>query len=120
VTGFIPINADVLILNEAGNSERRRVETYFQETNSDYYWPNNDERPYVPQGSRWNMFIANTNALLATSDTAGIARQDALRDSASRIDNGTIFKAGSALFRVISVGFSSGSNGIEEGICTQP
>jgi hypothetical protein len=115
VTGFIPINADVLILNEAGNSERRRVETYFQETNSDYYWPNNDERPYVPQGSRWNMFIANTNALLATSDTAGIARQDALRDSASRIDNGTIFKAGSALFRVISVGFSSGSNGIEDG-----
>ena len=115
VTGFIPINADVLILNEAGNTERRRVETYFQEKNSDYYWPNNDKRPYVPQGSRWNMFIANTNALLATSDTAGNARQDALRDSASRIDNGTIFKAGSALFRVISVGFSSGSNGIEDG-----
>jgi hypothetical protein len=115
VTGFIPINADVLILNEAGNTERRRVETYFQEVTSDYYWPNNDERPYVPQGSRWNMFIANTSALLASSDTAGIARQDALRDSASRIDNGTIFKAGSALFRVVSVGFSGGSNGIEEG-----
>ena len=115
VTGFIPINADVLILNEAGNSERRRVEAYFQEANSEYYWPNNDERPYVPQGSRWNMFIANTSALLASSDTAGIARQDALRDSASRIDNGTIFKAGSALFRVISVGFSSGTNGIEDG-----
>jgi hypothetical protein len=72
-------------------------------------------RHYVPVGSRWNMFIANTNALLASSDTAGIARQDALRDSASRIDNGTIFKAGSALFRVVSVGFSGGSNGIEEG-----
>jgi hypothetical protein len=115
VTGFIPINADVLILNEAGNTERRRVETYFQEVSSDYYWPNNDQRHYVPQGSRWNMFIANTNALLASSDTAGIARQDALRDSASRIDNGTIFKAGSALFRVVSVGFSGGSNGIEEG-----
>ena len=115
VTGFIPINADVLILNEAGNTERRRVETYFQEVTSDYYWPNNNRRPKVPQGSRWNMFIANTNPLLASSDTAGIARQDALRASASQVDNGTIFKAGSALFRVVSVGFSGGSNGIEEG-----
>jgi len=115
VTGFIPINADVLILNEAGNSERQRVGAYFQEAGGDYYWPNNDERPFVPQGSAWNMFISNTNALLSTTDTAGIARQDALRDSATRVDNGTIFKAGSALFRVVLVSFSNGSNGIEEG-----
>lgn len=115
VTGFIPINADILILNEDGNTERRRVEAYFQEVSSDYYWPNNDERPYVPEGSRWNMVLWNTSELLVPSDTKGIARQDALRDSASRIDNGTIFKAGSALFRVVSVRFSSGTNGIEDG-----
>ena len=114
VTGFIPIEADVLILNEAGNTERRRVEARFQ-SRSGSYWPNNDNRPFVPVGDLWLLFVHHTIELLPSSDTAGIARQDALRDSASRIDNGTIFKAGSALFRVVSVSFTGGSNGIEEG-----
>jgi hypothetical protein len=114
VTGFIPIEADVLILNEAGNSERRRVESRFL-SQSGTYWPDNDDRPFVPVGAPWLLFIAHTIELLPSNDTAGIARQDALRDSASRIDNGTIFKAGSALFRVVSVSFNAGANGIEEG-----
>jgi hypothetical protein len=114
VTGFIPIEADVLILNEAGNSERRRVESRFL-SQSGTYWPDDDGRPFVPVGAPWLLFIAHTIELLPSNDTAGIARQDALRDSASRIDNGTIFKAGSALFRVVSVAFAGGSNGIEEG-----
>jgi len=114
VTGFIPIEADVLILNEAGNSERRRVEARFQ-SQAGTYWSDNGDRPLVPVGASWVLFIAHTIELLPSSDTAGIARQDALRDSASRIDNGTIFKAGSALFRVVSVNFTGGSNGIEEG-----
>jgi arylformamidase len=114
VTGFIPIEADVLILNEAGNSERRRVEARFQ-SRSGAYWPDNGNRPFVPVGDFWELFVGHTIELLPTTDTAGIARQDALRDSASRIDNGTIFKAGSALFRVVSVSFTGGSNGIEEG-----
>jgi hypothetical protein len=122
VTGFIPIEADVLILNESGNTERRRVEARFQ-SRSGPYWPNyglllrrrNDNRPLVPVGDFWELFVGHTIELLPTTDTAGIARQDALRDSASRIDNGTIFKAGSALFRVVSVSFAGGSNGIEEG-----
>ena len=115
VTGFIPINADVLILNESGNSERRRVEARFQ-SRSGAYWPDNDDRPVVPVGDFWELFVAHTIELLPTADTAGIARQDALRDSASRIDNGTIFKAGSALFRVVAIGFADNStNGIEGG-----
>lgn len=114
VTGFIPIEADVLILNEAGNTERRRVESRFL-SQSGTYWPDNDDRPFVPVGAPWVLFIGHTIESLPSSDTAGIARQDALRDSASRIDNGTIFKAGSALFRVVSVNFAGGSNGIEEG-----
>jgi hypothetical protein len=114
VTGFIPIEADILILNEAGNSERRRVESRFL-SQSGAYWPDNDDRPFVPVGSPWLLFVGHTIELLPTTDTPGIARQDALRDSASRIDNGTIFKAGSALFRVVSVAFAGGSNGIEDG-----
>ena len=115
VTGFIPIEADVLILNESGNSERRRVEARFQ-SRAGAYWPDNGDRPLVPVGDFWELFVAHTIELLPTTDTAGIARQDALRDSASRIDNGTIFKAGSALFRVVSVGFADNStNGIEGG-----
>lgn len=114
VTGFIPINADILILDENGNSVRRRVETYFQ-SQSGSYWSDDDHRPTVPVGDRWNLFIAHTIESLPSSDTAGIARQDALRDSASRIDNGAIFKAGSALFRVVYANYGGSANGIEEG-----
>ena len=66
-------------------------------------------------GNYWGLFIGHTIEQLATSDTAGIARQDALRASASQVDNGTIFKAGSALFRVVSVNYEDSNNGIEEG-----
>jgi hypothetical protein len=117
VTGFIPINADVLILNEAGNTVRRRVDTYYQSQNGDY-WPDGDNRPMVPVGNRWTLVINNTTENLASSDTAGIARQDALRAAASQIDNGAIFKAGSALFRVVSASYGGSANGIEEGNLT--
>lgn len=114
VTGFIPINADVLILNEAGNTERRRVDTYFQSQNGNY-WPNSDDRPLVPVGNRWSLVITNTAGNLPSSDTAGNARHDALRNAASQVDNSAIFKAGSALFRVVAVSYSGSANGIEEG-----
>jgi hypothetical protein len=115
VTGFIPVVADVLILNKAGNTERRRVDTYFQSGSGTLYWPDDDNRPFVPVGNQWGLFIGHTIEQLATDDTAGIARQDALRASASQVDNGTIFKAGSALFRVIAVNYGGSNNGIEEG-----
>ena len=117
VTGFLPINADVLILNESGNYVRRRVDTYFQSQNGDY-WPDSDNRPVVPVGNRWTLVVSNTAENLASSDTAGIARQDALRAAASQIDNGAIFKAGSALFRVVSASYGGSANGIEEGNLT--
>ena len=117
VTGFLPINAEVLILNESGYSVRRRVDTYFQSQNGDY-WPDSDDRPMVPVGNRWTLVVSNTAENLAPSDTAGIARQDALRTAASQIDNGTIFKAGSALFRVVSASYGGSANGIEEGNLT--
>jgi hypothetical protein len=114
VTGFIPINVDVLTLNSQGNYDRRRVDTYFQSQNGDY-WPNNSSRSAVPVGNRWTLIIPNTAGNLPSSDTPGIARHDALRASASMIDNGAIFKAGSALFRVVTVSYSGSANGIEEG-----
>jgi hypothetical protein len=117
VTGFIPINADVLILNEAGGSVRRRVETSFQSQNGDY-WPDNDNRPVVPVGNRWTLVITNTTGSPSSSDTPAIARQDALRAAASQIDNGAIFKSGSALFRVVSASYGGSANGIEEGNLT--
>lgn len=117
VTGFLPVNADVLILNEAGNSVRRRVDTYFQSQNGDY-WPDSDDRPVVPVGNRWTLVVSNTAESLGPGDTPGIARQDALRAAASQIDNGAIFKAGSALFRVVSASYGGSTNGIEEGDLT--
>jgi hypothetical protein len=117
VTGFLPINADVLILNEAGNSVRRRVDTYFQSQNGDY-WPDSDSRPVVPVGNRWTLVIINTIGSPASTDTPALARQDALRAAASQIDNGAIFKAGSALFRVVSASYGGSANGIEEGNLT--
>jgi hypothetical protein len=117
VTGFLPINADVLILNEAGGSVRSRVDTYFQSQNGDY-WPDRDDRPVVPVGNRWTLVVSNTAESPASSDTPAIARQDALRAAASQIDNGAIFKAGSALFRVVSASYGGSTNGIEEGNLT--
>ena len=114
VTGFIPINVDVLILNDKGYSERRLVETSFRSPTGNY-WPDASDRPVVPVGDRWELYVANTAELLLTTDTVGLARQDALRACASRIDNGAIFKAGSALFRVVYVRFTGGKNNIEEG-----
>ena len=114
VTGFIPINASVLILNEQGNIELKRVEAYFQSQSGDY-WPDNNNRPFVPVGDLWNLFIANTAQPLLSSDTSGIARQDALRASSSQVDNGAMFKVGSALFRVLYVSYGGSANGIEEG-----
>ena len=113
VTGFIPVNADVLIVNEAGNTQRKRVGIQFEPQENAVYWPDNDERPLVPEGFKWNLHIANTAALLATTDTLGLAAQDALRAAASQIDNGSIFKAGTALFRVAVVSYDGGSDGIE-------
>jgi hypothetical protein len=108
VTGFIPVNADVLIVNEAGNTQRKRVGIQFKPQENAVYWPDNDERPLVPEGFKWNLHIANTAALLATTDTLGIAAQDALRAAASQIDNGSIFKIGTALFRVAVVSYDGG------------
>jgi hypothetical protein len=115
VTGFIPVNADVLIVNEAGNTQRKRVGIQFKPQENAVYWPDNDERPLVPEGFKWNLHIANTAALLATTDTLGIAAQDALRAAASQIDNGSIFKAGTALFRVVRVSYGDSKDGIEGG-----
>jgi hypothetical protein len=113
VTGFIPVNADVLIVNNAGRTQRKRVGIQFEPQENAVYWPDNDERPLVPEGFKWNLHIANTAALLATTDTLGIAAQDALRAAASQVDNGSIFKIGTALFRVAVVSYDGGGNGIE-------
>jgi hypothetical protein len=113
VTGFLPINYDVLILDSKGNTQRRRVDTSFS-SSSGNYWPDNGTRPTVPVGSRWTLIVPNTAENLPSSDTAGNARQDALRASASLIDNGSIFKAGSTLFRVVSATYANSANGLEE------
>jgi hypothetical protein len=115
VTGFIPVNADVLIVDEAGNTQRTRVVIQFKPQENAVYWPDNDERPRVPEGFKWNLHIANTAALLPASDTLGIAAQDALRAAASQVDNGSIFKIGTALFRVAVVSYGDSKDGIEGG-----
>jgi hypothetical protein len=107
VTGFIPVNADVLTLNESG--DRVRTGTNVQ---------------YTPQqnsfalGNAITVNIPNTTALLETTDTPGIATQDARRASASMFDNGAIFKTGSALFRVASLSYSNNGSSIDEGDLT--
>jgi hypothetical protein len=117
VTGFIPVNADVLTLNNDGETKRKRVEVSFQSQGQNY-WPDSDDRPIVPVGSLWTLIVPDTKKLLKSTDTTGLAVQDALRAAASQIDNGSIFKAGTALFRVVSASYGSSANGIEEGSLT--
>jgi hypothetical protein len=73
----------------------------------------------VPPNSEWTLTIPTTKEALLTTNTEGIARQDAQRAAAATIDNGNIFKAGTAIFRVIgSVSFGAGNSSIEEGPMT--
>jgi hypothetical protein len=107
VTGFIPINAEVLTLNEAG--DRVRTNTNVQ------YTP---QQNWFALGYAITVTIPNTTALLETTDTPGIATQDARRASASMFDNGAIFKTGSALFRVASLSYANNGSSIDEGNLT--
>jgi hypothetical protein len=114
VTGFIPIVADVLIVNRFGFAERRRVGVVFTENNA-VYWPDNSgDRPLVPVGARWELHIPSTRNVLLTTQTLGLARQDALRAAASQIDSGAIYKIGSALFRVAKAQYNEGASSIEQ------
>jgi hypothetical protein len=107
VTGFIPVNADVLTLDKQG----RKVLTLV----GIQYTP----RPNTfSGGDKITLTIPNTTDLPLTSDTPANARQDALRAAASLVDNGVIFKTGSALFRVASIEYANNGSDIEEGNLT--
>jgi hypothetical protein len=113
VTGFIPIVADVLIVNRFGDRERARVGVVFEGNNA-IYWPENNNRALVPVGLRWELHVPSTKDLLLTTDTLGLARQDALRAAAAQVDNGSLYKIGSTLFRVVSSRYNEGASSIEQ------
>ena len=105
VTGFIPINAKVLILNTEGDRE-------FSSSNIQY-----TPRPDIfNEGAIIDVQINDNRTILLTTDALGIARQDAKRAAASMFDNGAIFKTGSALFRVKSLAYSDNGTTIDEGV----
>ena len=119
VNGFIPINADVLVLKNNGGIERLNNSITFVADGGGYWSGAGDTRIPVPAGSKWTLTIPTTKEALLTTNTEGIARQDAQRAAAATIDNGNIFKAGTAIFRVIgSVSFGAGNSSIEEGPMT--
>jgi hypothetical protein len=113
VTGFIPVNADVLIVTARGEAQRFPVGVAFLPRGNVDYWPNSGNRPTVPVGSKWDLFINNT--IFDTTDPLGVAYQNALRAAASQVDNGSIFKIGTALFRVTYLSYGGTGNGLEEG-----
>jgi hypothetical protein len=71
VTGFIPVNADVLIVTARGEAQRFPVGVAFLPRGNVDYWPNSGNRPTVPVGSKWDLFINNT--IFATTDPLGVA-----------------------------------------------
>jgi hypothetical protein len=107
VTGFIPINADVLTLDKSGNKVLTLVGIQYTPRPSTF-----------SSGDRITVTVPNTKDLPLTTDTPANARQDALRAAASLFDDGAIFKTGSALFRVVSTTYAGGGNDIEEGNLT--
>ena len=123
VTGFIPVNAQVMILTPKGDRERKLVDVKL--TGRDGFWGNNLNRPIVPEGQVFKLIIGDTQQALFTDDTAGIAAQDAQRAASSIVDNGALFKAGSAKFRVRGAEYAGDGN-IEtskltvELVCIQP
>jgi hypothetical protein len=110
VTGFIPVNADVLTLDTNGNQVFTLVGVQYEMTNG-------EPRPAAfAIGNKITLTVPNTTALPLTTDTPANARQDALRAAASLFDNGAIFKLGSALFRVAKpLNYANDGSDIEEG-----
>ena len=108
ITGFIPVNADVLTLDNNGNQVLTLVGVQ--------YTP----RPAAfAIGNKITLTVPDTTALPLTTDTPANARQDALRAAASLFDNGAIYKLGSALFRVASpLSYANNGSDIEEGNLT--
>lgn len=125
VTGFIPINYNLTVLNSEGKVIEETVKTSFAPDAGSYWSGSTPSTTPVPVGLGWTLIVPNTSETYTSDDLAPLARQDALRGIASLIDNGTQFKAGSAIFRVESVSFSSGNFGIETGnllarlVCTR-
>jgi hypothetical protein len=109
VTGFIPINVDLLTLNKAGNPQRKIVPIGLAGAGS--YWSNSDSgRNSVPVGTTFTLTIPKVEQNVLSDDTRGLARQDAVRAAAALIDNGSLFKSGSLLLRVVSAEYGGNGN----------
>ena len=109
VTGFIPINVDLLTLNKAGDPQRKIVNISL---NAGAYWSKTSSsgRDSVPVGTNFTLTIPKVEQNLFSDDTRGLARQDAVRAAAALIDNGSLFKAGSLLLRVVSAEYGGNGN----------
>jgi len=108
VTGFIPVNAEVMILTPKGERKRKLVDVEL--TGRGDFWGNNLNRPIVPVGTALKLIIGDTSKALLSDNTAGIAAQDAQRAASSLVDNGALFKAGSAKFRVRGAKYDGDGN----------
>jgi hypothetical protein len=109
VTGFIPINVDLLTLNKAGNPQRKLVPIRL--AGAGQYWTNSDSgRNSVPVGTNFTLTIPKVEEDVLSDDTRALARQDAVRAAAALIDNGSLFKSGSLLLRVVSADYGRNGN----------
>lgn len=108
ITGFIPIRADLLTLNKAGDAQRLLVPISLS---AGQYWPDNEtSRPIVPVGAKFTLTIPQVESNVRSDETRLLARQDAVRAAAALVDNGSLFKAGSVLLRVVSAKYSANGN----------
>jgi hypothetical protein len=109
VTGFIPIYVDLLTLNKAGDPQREIVPIGLAGAGS--YWSNSvSGRDSVPVGTTFTLTIPKVEENVSSDDTRGLARQDAVRAAAALIDNGSLFKSGSLLLRVVSAEYDGSGN----------
>lgn len=109
VTGFIPIYVDLLTLNKAGDPQRRIVNIELADRGS--YWTDIDSgRDPVPVGATFTLTIPKVQENVLSDETRDLARQDAVRAAAALIDNGSLFKSGSLLLRVVSAEYDDNGN----------
>ena len=109
VTGFIPIYVDLLTLNKAGDPQRRIVNIELADRGS--YWTDIDSgRDPVPVGATFTLTIPKVQENVLSDETRDLARQDAVRAAAALIDNGSLFKSGSLLLRVVSAEYDGSGN----------
>jgi hypothetical protein len=109
ITGVVPINAAITRIFPSGNlAPAQLVPVRLLEAGSK--WPVTNNRPAINKGETITVIIQSTKSISDRAINDG--RKQALRGAASVFDEGSLYKLGSAIFRIQSIQYQRDGRGI--------